>query len=129
MATDRRAGPAGRHAARRGRLTVAVQGKAYVVMADHLRHLARSLSQAVETGDLAAIARSDHELRSGVIAFVGASALLDGATDERVRILSEALEAVRAAASKLQHAGAAQAAPSRGTLVYLDAIRRQRSEA
>ncbi|WP_377167816.1 hypothetical protein [Roseovarius aquimarinus] len=97
-------------------------------MAERLRDLSCALAAAAEDGDLVAVSRIDHELRSAVIALVGAASLVDDGAEARLVILGEALGAVRAASVLLKAAADAQPAAPRGTLVYLDAVRRQRTE-
>lgn len=100
-------------------MTTVVQHMTYSIMADQIRQLTAGLTDAVEAGDLAAVSRADHALRSAVIALVGGAALAEDGAQERLGLLVEALEAVRAMVQVLSAQSARQAGQGRANLVYL----------
>ncbi|WP_417727033.1 hypothetical protein [Roseovarius sp.] len=105
-------------------MTNVVQYMTDSVMGDQIRFLTARLIAVVETGDLAAVSRADHALRSAVIALVGGASLTDDGAQERIAILTEALEAVQHTADLLSTQAARKVGQGRANLVYLKCDRK-----
>ena len=85
----------------------------------HLRHVTESLNEAVVQGDMAAVERCDHDLRSAVIALVGGASLAEDGAEERLKLLIETLHAVSTAAATLEEQALKATRRRRENLVYL----------
>ncbi|MEQ8900755.1 MAG: hypothetical protein RID11_14690 [Roseovarius sp.] len=88
-------------------------------MAVRLRQITDDLNAAVTCGDLAAVERCDHALRSAVIALIGGASLAEDGAERRLALLIDALSAVREAAALLSERARKAAARNRCDLVYL----------
>lgn len=109
-------------------MNTSVQQMTFTTMSLRLRQLTAELAAAAAEGDLARVSRADHALRSTVIGLVGGGSLLDVDAEERIAVLTEALQAVQNAVRVMSSRAGMRAGQVRGNLVYLRMDRHEKGQ-